>query len=198
VRLTDRWLVWRLQRGDRDACRELVSRYHAGIYGYLRNLGADHPQAEDLTQETYAKAWRKIADLRQAASLRSWLLTIARNEFLQSVRRRQPAVESVDPLENQHEMVDPTPSVLNNLEDSEREQELRRAVRALEADLAEVVALHYFQALSLREIGSHLGLPVGTVKSRLHRALADLRASLKEEEKGHVKESARKTFAGTA
>jgi RNA polymerase sigma-70 factor (ECF subfamily) len=79
-------LVWRLRRGDRDACRELIRVHHAAVYGYLRRLGADASRAEDLTQDTYLRAWRSIESIRRAASLRSWLLTIARNEFFQRMR----------------------------------------------------------------------------------------------------------------
>ena len=86
--LSERNLVRRLRKGDREACRELIRRHHQGVYGYLRRLGAQPSRAEDLTQETYAKAWRRIETLRDAASLRSWLLTIARNEFFQRLRVR--------------------------------------------------------------------------------------------------------------
>ena len=96
MRTSERILVWRLKRGDREACRELIARHHAGVYGYLRHLGADHHRAEDLTQETYARAWRDIGALREAASLRSWLLTIARNEFLQEVRAGRPEVTALE------------------------------------------------------------------------------------------------------
>lgn len=65
----DRYLVWRLRRGDADACRELIRRHHHVVFGHLRRLGADRALAEDLTQETYAKAWCKIEGLRQATLL---------------------------------------------------------------------------------------------------------------------------------
>ncbi len=69
MRPGERLLVWRLKRSDRDACSELIHRHHRSVYGYLRRLGADTHLAEDLTQETYAKAWANVAGLREAASL---------------------------------------------------------------------------------------------------------------------------------
>ena len=111
--LGERWLVWRLTHGDREACRELIRDHHQAVFGYLRRLGAGGGLAEDLSQETYARAWSGIQELRQALSLRSWLLTIARNQFLQHVRR--PRVEEA-PAEVDFEPVDPAPDALGALE----------------------------------------------------------------------------------
>lgn len=175
----DRYLVWRLRRGDADACRELIRRHHHVVFGHLRRLGADRALAEDLTQETYAKAWCKIEGLRQATSLRSWLLTIARNEYLQFVRSRNPEVNGLNEL--------PEPAAEEPGADAlaavaERDSRLQDAVRRLEPQLRETVALHYFQDLSIKEVAEVLGVPNGTVKSRLNRALETLRSLLEQEE----------------
>jgi RNA polymerase sigma-70 factor (ECF subfamily) len=183
---SERYLVWRLRRGDRDACRDLVRRYHGRVYGYLRRLGADPPLAEDLTQETYARAWNRIETLRKATSLRSWLLTIARNQYLQWVRVKRVDTAAIDGLP---ETADRAPTVESDLA-------LREAVDRLEPDLQETVALHYFQGLTLREIGAVLEAPVGTVKSRLHRALVSLRALLERQEADHEQQRPGKAFAG--
>jgi RNA polymerase sigma-70 factor (ECF subfamily) len=193
VRTSERILVWRLKRGDREACRELIARHHAGVYGYLRHLGADAHRAEDLTQETYARAWRAIGSLRGAASLRSWLLAIARNEWLQEVRARRPEAAARGEIP---ELPDPRPGAQENLEESERDRRLRRAVAGLEAPLAEAVALHYFQGLSLREVGRVQGIPTGTAKSRINRSLERLRTILGEEERTHAGQESRKAPAG--
>ena len=180
--LSDRRLATRLLRGDRQACGELIRRHHAGVYGYLRRLGADPASAEDLTQETYAKAWRNMGVLREAASLRSWLLSIARNEYFQWLRARskEPAL-AAEPPDSAADGPDPEEAVA--LE--ERDLLVRRAVVKLEPDLRELVALHYFQGLSLKEVGAVTGIPAGTAKSRIHRALDRLRALLKPMEAEH-------------
>ena len=190
--LSERFLVWRLRRGDREAYRELVSRHHQRVYGYLRRLGAEASLAEDLTQETYAKAWRRIGTLRQSSSLRSWLLTIARNEFLQWVRVERPEVR---PLDEVPEEADDGPDVERGLERSERDCALRKAVGRLQPDLQETVALHYFQDLSFREVAAVLGVPPGTVKSRINRALRSLRTLLESTEADHERPRAEKAFA---
>jgi len=192
VGLSERFLVWRLRRGDREAYRELVSRHHQGVYGYLRRLGAEASLAEDLTQETYAKAWRRIGTLRQSSSLRSWLLTIARNEFLQWVRVERPEVR---PLDEAPEEADDGPGVERGLELSERDRALRQAVGGLQPDLQETVALHYFQDLSFREVAVVLGVPPGTVKSRINRALRSLRTLLESTEADHERPRAENAFA---
>ena len=170
-------LVWRLRQGDRDACVELIHRHHQKVYGYLRRLGADSPLAEDLTQETYAKAWAHLETLHEAPSLRSWLLAIARNEYFQwrRVKRADEQTTAEPP-----DCPDERPSAEENLGRAERDQRLWQAVAQLEADSQETVALHYFQELSLKEVGAVLGLPTGTVKSRLNRALESLRGVLRK------------------
>lgn len=193
MELGERMLVWRLRRRDPGACRELIRRHHPVVYGHLRRLGADPALAEDLTQETYARAWRGIDDLRKAASLRSWLLTIARNEFLQVVRSRNPEVTTLDALPQ-------TPTVGPPADEpaarAERDVELRRAVHRLDPPLQQTVALHYFQELSLREVAEVLGLPRGTIKSRLNRALDTLRRRLEGKETDDEQDATRETAAG--
>lgn len=176
---SDLILVWRLRRHDRDACQDLILRHHAAVYGWLRHLGADGPLAEDLTQETYARAWTRIDSLRQARSLRSWLLTIARNEYLQRARLKRPLEVGIEAAAAAAAADPPADDLLAR---TERDANLRRAVSRLDGVLREAVILHYFQELSLREVGAVLGVPPGTVKSRINRALTTLRDLLNKEE----------------
>jgi RNA polymerase sigma-70 factor (ECF subfamily) len=189
---SERYLVRRLRKGDREACSELIRRHHSQVYGYLRRLGADPALAEDLTQETYASAWQGVRSLRKAASLRSWLLTIARNQFFQWARARRPGPTLSEPPERKDE----APGAELTLVRDERDRAVRRAVAGLEPLLRETVALHYFQGLSFRETGAVLGVPAGTVKSRVHRALGCLHALLEQQEADHEGQRAEKALAG--
>ncbi len=193
MKLQESWLIWRLRNGDREASRELIRIHHQAVYSYLRRLCSDAALAEDLTQETYSRAWSAVDGLRRVESLRAWLLTIARNQFLQLVRRRR-AQET--PIDDAPEPVDPAPSALATAADVQRDARLHNAVDRLESGLRETVALHYFQELSLREVGSVLGLPTGTVKSRLNRALESLRRVLDQQEANHERPTAQKETAG--
>jgi len=182
----ERFLRWRLGRRDPEACRELIRRHHKLVFGHLVRLGADRALAEDLTQETYAKAWRGIDTLRKASSLRSWLLTIARNEYFQHVRGRKPNITGVEPLP---ETTDGRPLPDAVAAQAERDRRLRGALNRLDPLLRETVALHYFQDLTLREVSEVLAVPRGTVKSRLNRALASLRTALEQEALNHGQEA---------
>ena len=189
----ERLLARRLRKGDREAYRALIDRHHAGVYGYLRRLGADPHRAEDLTQETYLKAWRRIDTLEKSLSLRSWLLTIARNEFFQWVRRECPPVMVTGEAPDAADVrLGPDAT----LEATRRDEAVRRAVERLDPELRETVALHYFQGLSLREVGRVMGVPVGTSKSRVHRALNELRGLLESKEADHGREGVEGATAG--
>ena len=178
MRPHDYWLLFRLRQGDREACCDLVRRHHAGVYTYLRRLARSSDLAEDLTQETYAQAWIHLRSLRQCASLRAWLLTIARNEYLQWLRRRREEQGLPDGLAD---CASADPNAEKTLLAGERDGRLRSAVDRLDPALQECVSLHYFQDLSLREVSEVLGIPPGTVKSRLNRALGELRAQIAED-----------------
>jgi len=190
---SEHFLAWRLRRGDRQAACELIRSHHAGVYAYLRHLCGNPSLAEDLTQETYARAWQRVQTLRKCASLRSWLLAIARNEFLQWVRARRPDAAALDDLPEER---DPDPGAEVALLIAERDRRVRRAVGRLDLPLQEAVALHYFQDLTLREVSEILGVPAGTVKSRLNRALSGLRAMLEEEEADDERQGIGKAIAG--
>jgi RNA polymerase sigma-70 factor (ECF subfamily) len=194
VRPGEHWLIWRLKKGDREAARELIRIHHGAVFGYLRRLGADAAQAEDLTQETYTKAWSSIAGLRREASLRAWLLTIARNQYLQLVRRRRG---DESPMDDAPEPADPAPAADGTLAGQQRDERLHGEVDRLEPALRETVALHYFQELSLREVAAVLGVPAGTVKSRLARALDALRRALEQQEANHERPATGQATADT-
>jgi RNA polymerase sigma-70 factor (ECF subfamily) len=177
MKWADRRLARRVCAGDRAAARELVDRHHGSVYAFLVRVGAPCAVAEDLTQDTYAKAWRKVGDLRDASSARSWLIAIARNEYRQWVRRG--ALEAKR-LEAHAPRPNPEPDADELVVRDESERALMAAVRRLPDELRELVVLHYLQGLSLREVASVLGAAVGTIKSRLNRALARLRAEMEE------------------
>ncbi|MDM7916776.1 MAG: RNA polymerase sigma factor [Candidatus Eisenbacteria bacterium] len=183
-----------LHRDDPAAgAAALIRDHYVKVYAYLIWMGADRPTAEDLTHDTYTRAWRSIDRLRHASSARAWLIRIARNEYLQHRRRNHPIATDPGTLDT---LPSPGVDLLKQIEDSDRDQRLRAAVLTLERELIEIVVLHYFQDLKLREIATLLEIPAGTVKSRMNRALERLRASLGKEE-DHVRERCREAAAKT-
>lgn len=161
------------ERADRAAFARLFEKYAPRVKSYLLRQGAPAETAEELAQETLLTVWRKAALFDPArAGASTWIFTIARNRRLDVLRReRRPVIEP-----GAEEAADePLPDAL--LAAAQRDARLRAAVAALPPDQAEAVRLAYFQDKPHAEIAQELGLPLGTVKSRLRLALARLRAA---------------------
>ena len=165
------------ERGDRDAFARLFSHFAPRVKSYLMRLGAPPEAAEELAQETLLTVWRRAAGFdptRAAAS--TWIFTIARNLRIDLSRRESRIVTPDDP--SQH---DPGPTApddaLSSVEDEDR---ISRAMATLPSEQAQVITLAFFADKPHSEIARDLGLPLGTVKSRLRLAMGRLRGALAE------------------
>lgn len=173
----------RVRAGDLDAYAELVHRHAPMAVRTAALLGAG-ADAEDVVQEALVKAYRSLGRYRDGAPFRPWLLRIVANETRNHHRtgvRRGAREQAVLVPE---ELLDPAEQVA----DRERKAQLLRSVAALPERLRTVVTCRYLLELDEAETATTLGLPRGTVKSRLHRGLARLRAELvdPEPEADHV------------
>jgi RNA polymerase sigma factor (sigma-70 family) len=157
-----------------------VRRAYA-LAGYL--LG-DSMEAEDATQETMARAWRARRSLRDPAAFEVWLDRILVNTCRDRLRRRR-TIQMVD-LEASREVEarDPFHDFLGR-------DELGSALDALTPDQRVVVVLRFWRDLSLEQISERLGWPLGTVKSRLHHAMAAMRGRLERDAKHELREVVR-------
>ena len=166
----DELLVIRCQLGERPAFDELIDRWHAPLWKYARRLSGDDEPAHEIVQDVWLRVLRGIHRLRDAAKFRAWLFGIARRVVMDRLRVRYaaPAVADVD-LETIAADDAPAADDLEQLQ-----QELER-LPIVERD---VLTLFYLNELSLAEIAEVLGVPAGTVKSRLHRARRMLRAEM--------------------
>ena len=174
---SDKALIKRILTGDREACVELVARYHAPIYRLLGHLCRDNHLAEDLTQETFLAAWAKIDTFNAASSLNTWLHTIAYRKFIDAHRRRTRTVTTQnDALIDRAQSNSPSPyeRALAN----EASRRLYRALDRLKPAERDVVVLHYLQGLSYEEVAGVLAEPTGTVKWRTRQAIERLRTAL--------------------
>lgn len=166
-------LVERARTGERDAFEALFRETHVRIYNLFRALGFSRDEAADLTQETYVKAWQSLDGLREPERFVPWLFRIARNQAkdLLKYRSRHPQVE----LDELSVLVDPQGDrPWQAVESEELENEVRRAVAALPESQRAPLILYHFQNMPVAEIASALGVPFGTVLSRLARARAAL------------------------
>ena len=165
-----------VERGDREAFVLLFSHYFPRVKSFLMRSGAPDPIAEELAQETMLRVWRRAGSFDPSAGAPStWIFVIARNLRVDHLRGERPAealeAEAGDPL-------DPAPTGEGAVLASERVQRLRAALDSLSTEQASIVRLSYFEERSHSEIAERLGIPLGTVKSRVRLALARLRAQL--------------------
>lgn len=170
---SDEILAQRLQRGERAAVAPLVGRHHDPLVGFLYRLtGGDHPQAEDLAQETFLRVLRAIHTYQIGRRFKPWLYAIALNLWRDACRRS--TAERTDTVDEEVLAALPGNGAVTVGDD----EALVRAVRRLPPGQREVIILRYCQDLSLAEIAETLGVPVGTIKSRLSLGLKRLKASL--------------------
>lgn len=180
--LTDPDLATRAAAGDRDAFGILVARHQAHVFRLAHLLTRSRADAEDVLQQTFLSAWRSIGSFRRDASVRTWLLTIARHAALD---KRQVAAR---------DRVDPTPVEALGLragwggpspEDETLSHERSALFAAAFSTLAEsdreILTLRELEGMSGEDTASMLGLSLPAMKSRLHRARLALAAAVREE-----------------
>lgn len=155
-------------KGDRDAFAELVRRRQAWIRTLMRRCCGDLSLADDLSQQVFMQAWRKIRQLKDEARFGSWIKRLAINEWLQYSRRNDP-LGFTDSDEALPEPRADTTSVAMDLD---------RAMATLPGPVSLCIALSYHERLSHPEIESMTGIPIGTVKSHIRRGSARLRELL--------------------
>ncbi len=149
----------------------LVAEFHAELYRYAYRLTGSRPDAEDLTQHVFLMAHSRGEQLRDVGSIRNWLFAILRNTYLKGARRRPPLPAASIELD-----IDSLPAAETKVEiDRER---LQSALDDLPEEFKIVVLMFYFEGCSYREIAERLGVPDGTVMSRLSRAKSHLRKTL--------------------
>lgn len=164
--------------GDIEAFRELFEIYAPRVKAYMMRQGTDANTAEELAQETLLTVWRKAglySDDRGSAT--TWIFTIARNLRIDRLRKEMTWVELPEGR-NEEASDDPLPDEM--YEANERRKRVQSALIDLPADQHEVVALSYIEGLSHSEISERLGLPLGTVKSRMRLAYLKIREAVED------------------
>lgn len=163
----------------------LVARYGAHVYAIAYRLAGNDADARDLAQEAFLRAWRALGTVRPGAALEGWFYRIVRNLYIDLVRRRpRQRVESLDaPLDTgegsvARERPDPTADVEGAVVARTVDRRVQAALLALPPELRAVVVLADVEGYGYEEIAAMLDVPLGTVKSRLHRARRALRDRL--------------------
>ena len=178
--LTDEELLKRTAAGEREAFDELVVRHQAAVFRFARAATAGPAAAEDVLQETFLAAWRAAGTFQGRSAVRTWLLTIARNQaWHQREREARLPMDDV-PLPELGEAAgwgdeNPEEGVLR----SQRRECLARALEALGPEEREILVLRELEELTGEETATALGISLAAMKSRLHRARLRLAAELR-------------------
>jgi RNA polymerase sigma-70 factor, ECF subfamily len=166
----------RLQRGDPRAFEELVIAYQHRVFGVALRMLRNRGEAEEIAQEVFLRVHRAVEDFRGEAKLSTWLYAITSRLCLNRLAsgERRASREGEESLEHLRADADPAAHV----ERVELEAALQRAITELPEERRIMVVLRDFEGLSYEEIATALDLPLGTVRSRLHRARTDLKEKL--------------------
>lgn len=166
-------LLVRAQQGDPGSIERLIELYQDTIFSMAVSFTRDTHQAEDLAQDAWIKILRGLPNFRLESKFSTWLYRITMNTFLNATRAVKREQEVVGSLSSESEAPDPK---------LESAMDIHEAVRGLPEEFRSVVLLRYVADLSYKEIASVLELPLGTVQSRLKRALDKLGSSLGQQD----------------
>jgi len=179
-RVPDKELIRRTQAGDTGAFDELMTRYNHAIYRLAYSMTRNHADAEDVSQETFIRAYRAIDRFDEKYRFYTWLHRIAVNLCINVFRRRKRArLVPLPGTEIGSEWAD-VPDPRSGEDDASLRRDLDKALTRLPAEQRAVFVLRVKDEMSYSEISKLLGIPVGTVMSRLNRARQRLRHLLKD------------------
>jgi RNA polymerase sigma-70 factor (ECF subfamily) len=185
---SDQEVVLEARDGRQAAYRELVRRYERPIFSLIYRMVRNREQAEDLSQETFVKALNAIESYRPEYKFSSWIFKIANNVAIDHLRRRELDTLSLDgsPHALTPEAVQATAlqlgdrqeTALEELEAKELGGEIERAIAGLRPEYRACILLRHVEGRPYEEIATMLDLPLGTVKTYIHRARGELREAL--------------------
>ncbi len=188
VAASDQDVVLEARNGRQAAYRELVRRYERPIFSLIYRMVRNREQAEDLSQETFVKALNAIESYRPEYKFSSWIFKIANNVAIDHLRRRELETLSLDgsPHALTPEAIqasalqlgDRQETALEELEAKELGGEIERAIAGLRPEYRTCILLRHVEGRPYEEIATMLGLPLGTVKTYIHRARGELRQAL--------------------
>jgi RNA polymerase sigma-70 factor, ECF subfamily len=181
----DALLIRRVRNGDTSAMDELVERHYGSVYKLAYRLANNYDDAQDIVSEAFIRVQNALPNFRGDAHFTTWLHRIVKNVFLDE--RKKQRIRSHNSLEEMVELEDsvvsrqvedPTPGPEWLVEKQEQSDLVRRAVVQLPKNARLMIALYHFEHRSYEEIAEIMGLPIGTVKSRLNRARLALKNKL--------------------
>ena len=169
-------LVTRVCQGDSEAFRLIFERYSRPVISFIFDMVNDRSLAEELTQETFVRAYRAINTMRRDTKLSTWLFGIARNVARESLRARTRANSHLDIADKSvMDLSDRKPAPVEGLLSKELNDVIRRSLAALDEDKRLVFTLKVLHQCSYEEIAAITGFSIAKLKTDLHRARAEMR-----------------------
>ena len=169
-------LVTRVCQGDSEAFRLIFERYSRPVISFIFDMVNDRSLAEELTQETFVRAYRAINTMRRDTKLSTWLFGIARNVARESLRARARANSHLDIADKSvMDLSDRKPAPVEGLLNKELNDVIRRSLAALDEDKRLVFTLKVLHQCSYEEIAAITGFSIAKLKTDLHRARAEMR-----------------------
>lgn len=169
-------LISRARGGDREAFGALVEQYRDNVYRLAYRMCGNAYDADEAAQEAFVAAWRALPNFRGDAKFSTWLYRLTTNAAI-DVMRREKRHQTVGDGEMM-ELADDADSPQETVERTEQQEAVQKALSTLSEEYREVLLLRYMEELDYAEIAEVLQLPSGTVKSRINRAKAALKAAL--------------------
>ena len=185
---TDQEVVALARTGSERAYRELVTRYQRPVFSLIYRMVRNREQAEDLSQETFVKVINAIESYRSEFKFSSWVFKIANNAAIDHLRKREldtlsldgsPHAETTDMIEaTAFQVAESGESPLDEVEGRELGGAIEEGIRRLRPEYRTCIILRHVEGRSYEEIAEILNLPLGTIKTYIHRARQELRVSL--------------------
>jgi RNA polymerase sigma-W factor len=186
VRDNDSELIKKVKLGDSKAYDRLLKKYKNSVFNLVLRMVRNTPEAEDLTQEAFIKAFNSLSSFNEDYAFSTWLYKIASNNCIDYFRKRKLQTYSLDkPLqykdsELQHEIPDPDLNPEKSILASERSKIIKEAIESLPKKYYTAIVLRHTEEKTYEEIAEILNLPLGTVKARIFRAREMLNKALKD------------------
>ena len=180
---TDEELMKRFQNGDENAYIELVNRYRDKILNFIFNYIGDFEISEDIVQDTMVKLYQKKHYYKEIAKFSTWIYTIAKNlantELRKKKQRKTTILSHISKDDKPYDIPSDQPGINQEIESEVTIKIIRSAIDQLTDKFKTVILLRDVQELSYEDISSIVGVPIGTIKSRINRARLQLQIELK-------------------
>ena len=170
--------VRRVQQGDTDSFEVLVRRHEKAIFNLIYRLLGNYDEAAEVAQEVFLSAFKSIHQFRGEANFSTWLYRIGLNHASTRRKSLHSAQQRHIPLDGTEVIADGAVDPAKNVEHKEIQQRVQQALNSLDPEDARIILLRDLQDVPYEDVAEMLDIPVGTVKSRLHRARQALKTSL--------------------